>query len=267
MHQRKAGIRSGLFTFFAHFPLSGMIAVPMEKNEVSIILPTTDEAVSLGQTIERIHKLIPDRKLQIIVVTHPKLTTPEAHAAIRELQKKYADVETFVQTKPGIGGAMQDAFERCSMEYTAIMSADLETDPATLPEMLARMERGADVVATTRWRSGARFKGYDPIKLVLNFFFQQFFRILYWTPLTDLTFGYRIYRTEIVKRIRWEEFRFPLFFEAILKPIRLGYKVAEVETPWVARNEGVSHNSFGQTIEYVRVGFSIRFRSKKSFLK
>ena len=237
-----------------------------QQKSVSIILPATDEVRSLAKTVEQIKKLLPNWTLQLIVVTHPQLTSPECIEAIHELQKKFQGVETFMQQKPGIGGAMQDAFERCTKQYTAIMSSDLETDPATLPALLMALERGADVVATTRWRSGARFKGYNPVKLVLNFLFQQFFRTLFWTSLTDLTFGYRVYRTEIVKRIYWKELRFPFFFEAILKPLRLGYKVAEVETPWIARKEGVSHNSLGETIDYVRVGFKIRFLPKRKMI-
>src|SRR5258708_6930530 len=100
---------------------------------VSIILPATDEVRSLRETVEKIKELLTEWKLQLIVVTHPKLTTAECRAAIRELGQRFPELETFVQTKPGIGGAMQDAFERCSMEYTVIMSADLETDPVTLP--------------------------------------------------------------------------------------------------------------------------------------
>lgn len=236
------------------------------EKSISIIIPTTDEAVSFVETVETIKKLLPDWAMQILVVMHPKLTTPEAHAAIHLLQQKHADIQAFEQTKPGIGGAMQDAFEKCRMRYTVIMSADLETDPVSLPAMLQKMDGGADVVATTRWGGGARFSGYDPLKFVLNFCFQQFFRLLFWTPLTDLTFGYRAYRTEIVHRIRWEELRFPIFFEAILKPLRLGYRVEEVATPWVARTEGVSHNSLGQTIDYTRVGLSLRFRATKTFV-
>ena len=132
--------------------------------------------------------------------------------------------------------------------------------------MLQEVGNGADIAVTTRWRRGARFKGYDPLKFVLNFIFQQIFRLLYWTPLSDLTYAYRIYCTPIVRAIRWEESGFPFLFESILKPLRLGYKVAEVDAPWIARTEGVSHNSFKQTFSYTWVGFRVRFQRKAKMI-
>jgi hypothetical protein len=142
----------------------------------------------------------------------------------------------------------------------------LETDPDALPEMVAAVEKGADIAATTRWRDGVRFDGYGLVKLVLNYLFQNFFRLLYWTSLTDLTYAYRIYRTEIVRKIVWEEMRFPFLFETIIKPLRLGYSVVEIKAPWKSRREGVSHNSFWQTADYVRVGLRVRFASKKKMI-
>src|SRR3989338_5901218 len=187
---------------------------------MSIILPATDEPQSLTETVRRIKKLLPGQRLQLIVVTHPKLTTPACREAITKLQNEYSsDVETFEQKNPGLGSAVQEAFARSNGIYTVLMSADLETDPAVLPLMLAEVEKGADIAVTTRWRRGARFKGYDPLKFVLNFIFQQIFRLLYWTPLSDLTYAYRVYRTPIVQTIRWEESGFPFLFESILKQI------------------------------------------------
>ena len=234
---------------------------------VSIILPATDEPLSLAETVTRIKKLLPNRMLQLIIVTHPKLTTSECREKIIELQKKYGDeVETFDQVQPGIGGAIQEAFSRAGGTYTVLMSSDLETDPDALPSMLQKLDEGYDIAATTRWKHGIRFSGYHPVKLVLNFGFQLLFRVLYWTSLTDLTYAYRAYRTPIVKEIRWEELRFPFLFETILKPLRLGYRVAEIEAPWKARTEGVSHNSWRQTFDYARVGLRVRFQSKNELL-
>ena len=234
--------------------------------KVSVVLPATDEPLSLEETVRSIREQSPTYSFQFIIVTHPRLTTPDCRKMIAKLVSGLEDVETFEQKRPGLGGAIQDGFERCSGEYSVLMSSDLETDPAALPEMLAAMQNGADIAATTRWRGGVRFKGYDPLKLVLNFCFQNFFRILFWTRLTDLTYAYRIYRTEIVKHIRWEEDGFPFLFESIVKPLRLGYSVVEIKAPWISRHEGMSHNSFWQTADYFRVGITVRFQSKKKMV-
>lgn len=228
---------------------------------ISIILPATDETFSLEETVQKIKTALPSHTIEYLIVTHPIFTTAACRATIEKLRIAYGDTITaFDQLRPRIGGAIQDCVDRAGGEIIVLMAADLETDPEILPSMLQVIDKGYDVVATSRWRGGARFSGYDPIKFVLNFIFQHFFRILYWTKLTDLTYAYRAYRAPVLKTIAWEETGFPFLFESILKPLRLGYRVTEVEAPWRARQEGVSHNSFMQTFAYTWTGLSIRFQ-------
>ncbi len=230
---------------------------------ISIVLPATDETTSLKETVRVAEMQLSGNDVHYIVVTSPKLTTKECRDAIAELQAHYgARIETFDQKLPGVGGALQEAFARASGEATVLMSSDMETDPAVLSAMLQKFQEGYDIVATTRWQSGAGFKGYNPVKLVFNFFFQQLFRLLYWTSLSDLTYAYRMYRTHILKEVRWEEKGFPFLLESLIKPLRLGYRAAEVKAPWVVRPEGRSHNSFSQTLDYFRVGVRTRFQSR-----
>lgn len=232
------------------------------KKTVSIILPATDETYSLVQTVREVREQLSDFDLHFIIVTSPKFTTNECRTTIRTLE----GVDTFDQTKPGLGGAIQDAFARARGDYTVLMSSDLETDPVALPAMLAALYAGADIAATTRWKNHAGFTGYNPLKLVLNFCFQLFFRILYFTNLTDLTYGYRAYKTEVVKKIRWEETQFSFLFECIVKPLRLGYVTTEIAVPWKARTEGVSHARLSEIIDYTRVGLAVRCMPKKQMV-
>ncbi|OGG50467.1 hypothetical protein A2763_01690 [Candidatus Kaiserbacteria bacterium RIFCSPHIGHO2_01_FULL_54_36] len=237
------------------------------RTRVSLILPAIDETASLLETVRLSAASLPHKTLEYVIVSHPKYTTPECRAAIKTLQERYGtSVVHFDQTLPGIGGALREAILHASGDIAVIMASDLETDPTALPALLQKLEEGYDIAAATRWAKGAGFRGYHPIKFVLNFIFQRLFRILYWTDLTDLTYAYRAYRTDLLKKIRWEETDFSFLFEAILKPLRIGVKVTEVETPWKARTEGVSHNSWKQTFDYARVGVRVRFLPKSRIL-
>lgn len=228
---------------------------------ISIILPATDETYSLTETVQQCRDVLSSSYiLHFLVVTSPKLTTPECRHTIASLPNTNSDsIQSFNQTTPGIGGALQDAFKRVKGEYTVLMASDLETDPQILPKLISELESNADIAATTRWKGGARFAGYNPIKLILNYFFQIFFRLLYGTTLTDLTYAYRAYKTEVLQSIIWEHQGFPFLFETIVKPLRLKYRVTEVNAPWKARTEGVSHANWKQIIAYAKVGIRIRF--------
>jgi hypothetical protein len=123
------------------------------------------------------------------------------------------------------------------------------------------------IVTATRWVKGGGFRGYNPLKLFLNKIFQSLFGLLYFTRLTDMTYGYRIFPNALLKQIDWKELRHPFLFETLVKPLRLGVRVSEVPTQWKARSEGESQNTFFRNFEYLRIGVKTRFASRQSLLR
>jgi hypothetical protein len=89
--------------------------------------------------------------------------------------------------------------------------------------------------------------------------------MLYWTRLTDMTFGFRIMPTTLAQAIHWEEVRHSFNLENIVKPLRLGIPVAEIPTIWNPRIEGESQNPFFRNFEYFHIGFKARFANKNLF--
>ncbi len=234
---------------------------------VTIVLPTLDEGPLLKQTVEEALALLMAHEVDFIIAAHPKLTTPETRTVIGELRVVHGGkIDVFDQSRPGVGAAIQEAFEKASGDAVVLMTPDLETPPYALPALIAKLEQGYDMATATRWGHGIAFNGYPPVKLVCNFLFQQFFRVLYFTRLSDLTFGYRAFKRPLVKHIRWEEDRFPFFFETALKPLQLGITIAQVSTPWSSfrtRKASIGRAPFKTLFAYLAVGIRIRFMSRK----
>ena len=233
---------------------------------VSVILPVIDETESLKETGRILLAENRDSIAQILLVVCGK-TTPEALQACAELTRENPElVEMCWQTKPYLGGAMQDAFERAKGTHVLMMASDLETDPRTVKDLIAKAGEGYDIVTATRWTNRGGFHGYDPLKYVLNWTFQNGFRWLYRTSLSDLTYGFRIFKSEWVRGIAWEELRHAFLLETILKPLRLGARVVEVPTVWRSRSEGESHNTFWLNFLYFRIALKTRFRKRRELI-
>ena len=242
-------------------------AVPSSFS-VTVILPAIDETWSLRETLTRIEAESRNDVSQYLIVVCDK-TTPEcrqvAEALVLEVPGR---VQLLEQRLPFLGGAVRDGFDAATGSHVIMMSSDLETDPDTVPLLISEAKQHPPIIVTaTRWRSKAGFEGYDPLKLVLNKIFQAFFALLYRVRLTDLTFAYRIFPTELVRSIRWEELKHPFLFETIIKPLRLDVEVVEVPSTWRARSEGVSHNTFLTNFVYFRIGLKTLFMSPSSILK
>jgi hypothetical protein len=138
--------------------------------------------------------------------------------------------------------------------YSALMAADLETEPAAVDRMVDEIVKtGCDGVIANRWLPGGGFTNYDPLKYVLNWVFQKMFKVLFWTDLGDLTFGFKILNKEITQSIDWQGTLHEICIETTVKPIKKGYHMEQVPSSWVGRREGASVNTFFKNFRYVRL--------------
>lgn len=236
--------------------------------KISVILPVINETFSLERTIETVSSENKEIAIEYIIVTSPKKTTPASRKVIAELLKKYKNIRHMEQKKPFIGGALSESFGYATGDYTVMMASDLETDPHTVKKLIETIEsKKVDIVCTNRWCKEGGFDGYNPLKFILNKVFQSIFKLLYHTKLSDLTFAFRIYKTEILKSIEWEELKHPFFLETILKPLKLGYVAVEIPSPWKAREEGESQNTFMHNFAYFKIGVKVLFDKNISRMK
>lgn len=229
---------------------------------VSVIMPVMDETVSLRETVQVVMDENSRSDIREIICVISRFTLPESLAVCRELEGMYPGVVwTRQQNRPYLGGAIQDAFDWATGTHIMLMASDLETDPHAAKSLIARAQEGWDIVATTRWTGGG-FQGYNPIKLIANWLFQKSIGMLYRTNLTDLTFGYRIWRTDSLRGHSWEELRHPFLLECLLRPLLRGASSTEIPVRWTARIEGESHNPFWRNFLYFRIAFKLWLRDR-----
>lgn len=236
---------------------------------VTIILPVINETYSLEQTVEIIEERCAPEDIQEYLIVYCGRTTAESLAVCRKLKERLGDkCVLYEQRLPFIGGAMREAFDLAKGSHAVMMSTDLETDPAVIPVFIREARKHPEAIITaSRWIAGGHFEGYSRVKLVLNWVFQKVFGLLYGCHLTDLTYAYRIFPSELLKSIRWEELKHPFFLETAVKPLRLGVRILEVPGVWKARTEGESQNPFWYNLVYFRIALKVRFYSRQRILR
>lgn len=235
-----------------------MTQAALPEPTVSIIMPVMDETTSLRDTVEIVMHANGPAIHEIICLTS-KFSSPDALAVCNELAGRWPGIVVVrQQVRPYLGGALQDAYEWASGSHILLMASDLETPPHAAKDLIDEARKGWDIVATTRWRGGGGFRGYNPVKYVLNWIFQKVIGALYHTNLTDLTFGYRIYRTEVLRNHEWTELRHPFLLECLLRPLKRGATATEIPVFWEPRREGESHNPFWRNFLYFRIALKLR---------
>ena len=225
--------------------------------EISVVMTVYSETTLLVESIRQIRAALDTWLHEIIVVVHPK-SDPECLALCAQLAKD-PDVHVILQgSKSGIGWAYREAIPHVTGSHVLIMSSDLETNPADATAMARKaQEIGADIVCASRWIKGGGFSGYNPLKFVLNYGYNLIFGTLYRTNIHDITFGYKLIRAEVLRRVNWEYGTHEFCAELLLKPLRLGYIAAEVPTRWVKRPEGESKMTFSRNFRFVSAAWRI----------
>ena len=250
------------------WPPEKWLSIAEWRMSFAVVIAALDETWSLHETIDTLVDENPGEIAEIFIATAPRATAACRAACEAAVAKRPSLVRVHEQNRlPGVGGAIRECFELVNAEWGIMMAADLETPPAAVKTIIACARQGdADIVATSRWMAGGSFGDYKRIKLLCNWIFQKGFSLLYWTPLTDMTYGYRAFRREILSRYRWRETGHAFFMESLCIPLRDGKRVVEVPVQWRSRQEGISHIKASEFFRYFRVGFALRFVSKKKFL-
>ncbi len=228
--------------------------------DISVIIPVYSEEEVLKKTVADVIGVIPAKLREIIIVVSPK-SSPKTFEICKELTNIYPLVHFFTQEKnPGLGLALREAFARVTGTHTIIVDGDGEFDLRTIPKMLERAEEGYDLVLASRWIKGSKVHDYDPLTYILNRTFQLIFRIVFWTNIHDLTYGFKLISTDILKRFKWEGIWHEIAMETTLMPLKCGYRVAELSSDWEKRKEGVSKINTWKRFRYVFFALKIRFR-------
>ena len=230
---------------------------------LSVVITVYSETFSLIKTIERILSENRGYITEILLVISPK-SSSECIDTCHQLKDKYDFVNLHMQQQnPGVGWAIREGMELAKGNYVALLSADLETEPEAVDRMVRKIEEtGCDIVVGNRWLPGGGFKNYDPKKLILNWLFQHLFKILYLTKIGDLTYGYKILKKDLIRRINWEGTLHEIYIETTVKPLKLRASVEQVPTIWIGRKEGESKNTFFKNFRYVVLALKVLFGSK-----
>ena len=240
-----------------------------EFRNVTIITGAVNETDSLRETVLTLFRICDHKDLcEIVISCSPKIT-PQCKAVLDELLSMESDVPivTFEQKRKGLGTVIE-AIERARGSHCILLDSDMALDLECVAKMIEGVKKDGDtIISTSRWLKGCEFFGYSKTKHFLNFVAQIFLRILYQKKITDFTNPFQIVPTELYQAIEWESEGFPIFMEAVLKPIRLGYKFIEIPTNCYSRKQGKSSKSFRQTAEYLPTALHIRFMKKKDILK
>jgi glycosyltransferase involved in cell wall biosynthesis len=214
---------------------------------ISVVVPLLNEERSLEALYAEIAAALELRGEEFEVVFVDDGSTDGSMSVLSRMHDEHGNV-VVIQLRRNFGkaAALQAAFLEAQGDVVVTIDADLQDDPAEIPQLLAKLDEGFDLV------SGWKTRRNDP------YLRRLFSRIFNWATgavsgvhLHDVNCGLKAYRAEVLRgmRLYGELHR----FIPVLAAYR-GFRIAEIPVNHRARQHG--HSRYGPE-RYLRGFFDL----------
>lgn len=163
--------------------------------DLSIIIPLFDEAESIKELYSEICTACQGLNFEIVFVDD--CSRDNSFQILEEIHNQDPRVKVIkFRRNFGKSEGLAAGFSVAKGNMIVTMDADLQDDPAEIPNMIAKLQEGHDLV------SGWKKKRKDPwTKRVPSWFWNRLVRAFSGLKIHDFNCGFKIYRREVIETI------------------------------------------------------------------
>ncbi|MFN8366238.1 MAG: glycosyltransferase [Candidatus Kapaibacterium sp.] len=226
-------------------------------SSISVVIPMLNEEESLPELIDQLEKVLEKAsrgRYEVLFIDDG--STDSSFDIVRRYNRKNSRIHGIrFRRNYGKSAALSVAFAAAKNDVVITMDADLQDDPNEIPNLLAKIQEGFDLV------SGWKKKRNDPLeKRLPSKFFNFVTSTVSGIKLHDFNCGLKAYRKDVVKTVQvyGEMHR---YIPALAH--WEGFKVTEIPVQHHARKYGYSKFGFSRYmkgfLDLLTVVFTTRF--------
>jgi glycosyltransferase involved in cell wall biosynthesis len=197
---------------------------------LGVIIPAFNEEHTIGRVLRRV--LLQPCVQQVVVVDD--CSTDRTFEIANGFTRDVRVAVLRHSTNQGKGAAIRTALGAVTAPIAIIQDADMEYDPVEFSKLLKPIEEGrVDVVYGVR--GFASHTAYSYWFVLGNRLVTTWTNVLFNCYIQDMETGYKLMRTDLMRRLRLTGKRFDIEPEITARVVRLGYRIHEVPITYYAR--------------------------------
>ena len=227
-----------------------------KDKSVSVVVPIYNEFENIDPAWDELSVLLNTMGRAFEVVFVDDGSTDGSRQRLMELALEHSNVRVVLLRRNfGQTAAMHAGIQHASCDYIVFMDGDLQNDPASIPDMLKKLDEGYDLVHGWRKSRQDKFVSRRLPSLMANFLISKVTGF----PINDLGCTLKAIRSEIAKDLELygEMHRFiPILAD------NLGAQCFEMEVGHRARIHGDSKYGIGRFIRVLLDLVTVKYMTK-----
>ncbi len=222
------------------------IASQWPPSTVVVQVATYNEAASIGQLLQSIHRMLPDAQILVIDDNSPDGTAQ----IVTQEAEKHSHIHLLLRIdRRGLGTATLEGLTFAHQRNAGVvihLDGDLSHNAADLPRLLEALtpadEEPFDIVIGSRRVSGGKTIGWSMKRHIASWLVCWFTRVILRVPVRDASSGFRALRLQYISTINLENLAegYAFFEDFLWRAHRSGARITEIPITFTDRIRGKS---------------------------
>jgi dolichol-phosphate mannosyltransferase len=250
----------------------------IDKNQVSIIIPTYNESRNIIGVLDTISKNLPKNLLtQAIVVddNSPDGTGKVVEDYLKNLKKitNYTIEIIHRKTKDGLGSAILKGIQQAKGDMIVVMDSDFSHPPQIIPKLIESIKKyQCDIAVASRYINGGKIQGWSLKRKLMSKFATLIAKKGLGIDTKDPMSGFFAFKRNIIKELNIDAIGYKILLEILVKT--KGVNIKEIPYTFQDREIGSSKLGITTIIDYYksvwklyRYGKPLENQEKRSSVK
>ena len=241
----------------------------MSENQVSVIIPTFNEAENICNILKSISNNLSKINTEVIVVDD---NSPDGTGMIVEEYIKsmtrisgYSVSIIHRKTRKGLGSAIISGVENSKGDIIVVMDSDFSHPPDMIPKMLDKIEETqCDVVIASRYVEGGDIQGWSTKRKLISKAATEIAKKGLGVQADDPMSGFFAFKKNLIKDVSFDAIGFKVLLELLVKTN--AKKIQEIPYTFTDRKFGSSKLGASTILDYCRSVWKL-YRYGKSAAK